>query len=105
VDQAVVSFPSAQDAASFFTASTQSWQACSNRQFTLAANGNSQEQTVGPVSNTNGMLSATVTPANSVGVCERALTVANNVAVDVTTCMGPQGAGVNIAHQIAAKVQ
>jgi serine/threonine kinase PknH len=105
VDQAVVSFPSAQDAASFFTASTQSWQACSNRQFTLAANGNSQEQTVGPVSNTNGMLSATVTPANSLGVCERALTVADKVAVDVTTCMGPQGAGVTIAHQIAAKVQ
>ena len=73
VNQAVVSFPSTQDAASFFTASTRSWQACSNRQFTLAANGNSQEQTVGPVSNTNGMLSATVTPANSVGVCERAL--------------------------------
>jgi serine/threonine protein kinase len=104
VDQAVVSFPSAQEAASFFTASTQSWQSCSNRQFTLAANGNSQEQTVGPVSNTDGMLSATVTPANSLGVCERALTVANNIAVDVTTCMGPQGAGVNIAHQIAAKV-
>jgi serine/threonine kinase PknH len=105
VDQAVVSFPSAQDAASFFTASTQSWQSCSNRQFTLAANGNSQEQTVGPVSNTDGMLSATVTPANSLGVCERALTVVNNVAVDVTTCMGPQGAGVNIAHQIAARVR
>jgi serine/threonine kinase PknH len=104
VDQAVVSFPSAQNATSFFTASTQSWQACANRQFTLAANGNSQQQTVGPVSNTNGMLSATVTPANSPGVCERALTVANNVAVDVTTCMGPQGAAVNIAHQIAAKV-
>lgn len=105
VDQAVVSFPSAQDAASFFTASTQGWQSCSNRQFTLAANGNSQEQTVGPVSNTDGMLSATVTPANSLGVCERALTVVNNVAVDVTTCMGPQGAGVNIAHQIAARVR
>ena len=104
VDQAVVLFPSAQDAASFFTASTQSWQACSNRQFTLAANGNSQEQTVGPVSNTNGTLSATVTPANSLGVCERALTVANNVAIDVTACMGPPGAAVSIAHQIAAKV-
>ena len=104
VDQAVVSFSSAHDAGSFFTASTQSWQACSNRQFTLSANGNSQVNTVGPVSNTNGTLSATVTPANSLGVCERALTVANNVAIDVTACAGPRGAAVSIAHQIAAKV-
>jgi serine/threonine kinase PknH len=105
VDQAVVLFSSPQDAGSFFAASAQSWQACSNRQFTLAANGNSQVNTVGPVSNTNGTLSATVTPANSLGVCERALTVANNVAVDVTACLGPPGAAVNIAHQIAAKVR
>jgi serine/threonine protein kinase len=105
VDQAVVLFASAQDAGSFFTASAQSWQACANRQFTLAANGNSQVNTVGPVSNTTGTLSATVTPANSLGVCERALTVANNVAVDVTACVGPPGAAVSIAHQIAAKVR
>jgi serine/threonine-protein kinase len=105
VDQAVVLFSSAQQAGSFFTASSQSWQACSNRQFTLTANGNSQVNTVGPVSNINGTLSATVTPANSLGVCERALTVANKVAVDVTACVGPPGAAVNIADQIAAKVR
>ena len=104
VNQAVVLFSSPQDAGSFFTASAQGWQACSNRQFTLAANGNSQVNTVGPVSNTNGTLSATVTPANSLGVCERALTVANNVAIDVTACLGPSGAAVSIAHQIATKV-
>jgi len=105
VNEAVVLFSSPQDAGSFFTASAQGWQACSNRQFTLAANGNSQVNTVGPVSNTDGTLSATVTPANSLGVCERALTVANNVAIDVTACVGPQGAAVSIAHQIAAKVR
>ena len=104
VDQAVVLFPSPQDAGSFFNASAQSWQACSGRQFTLAANGNSQVQTVGLVSNTNGTLSATVTPANSPGTCERALTVANSVAIDVTACLSPPGAAVSIAHQIAAKV-
>jgi len=104
VDQAVVLFPSSHDAGSFFTASTQGWQACSNRQFTIAANGNSQVNTVGPVSDTDGTLSATVTPAESLGVCERALTVANNVAVDVTACLPPPGAAVSIARQIAAKV-
>jgi len=105
VTQAVVLFSSPQDAGSFFTGSTKSWAACSNRQFTVAVNGNSQVHTVGPVSNTKGTLSATVTPANSPGTCGRALTVANNVAIDVTTCLGPPGAAVNIAHQIAAKVR
>jgi serine/threonine kinase PknH len=104
VFQAVVLFSSAQEASSFFTASTQSWQACSNRSFTISANGNSQVQNVGPVSNTDGTLSATITPANSPGGCERALTVANNVAIDVSGCLGPPDAVVNIAHQIAAKV-
>ena len=37
--------------------------------------------------------------------CERALTVANNVAVDVTACLGPPSAAISIAHQIAAKVR
>jgi serine/threonine-protein kinase len=61
-------------------------------------------QTVGPVSNTNGTLSATVTGANSPGACGRALTVVNNVVIDVTACLGPPDAAVNVAHQIAAKV-
>jgi serine/threonine protein kinase len=103
VDQGVVLFPTPNDAGSFFASSTRSWAACANRQFTLSANGSSQVQTVGPVSNTNGTLSATVTPANSFGVCERALTIANDVVIDIATCGGPTGAAVNIAHQIAAK--
>jgi serine/threonine protein kinase len=104
VNQAVVLFPSPEAAGSFFTASAQGWQACSNRQFTMAANGNSQANSVGPVSDANGALTATVTPANSLGACERALTAANNVIVDVTACLGPTGAAINIAHQIAARV-
>ncbi len=104
VTQAVVLFASPQDADSFFTASIKSWMACSARQFTISMNGNSQVHTVGPVATTNGTLSATVTPAGALGFCERALTVASNVAIDVATCAGPPGAAVNIAHQIAAKV-
>ena len=64
---------------------------------------------VGPVSNTNGTLSATITGIlarnGDNAVCERALTVANNVAVDVDACSAsPSGAAVNIADQIAARV-
>jgi len=105
VNQAAVLFPSAQAASAFFAASTQGWQGCANRQFTLSANGNSQVNNVGPVSDANDTLSATVTPANSLGVCERALTAANDVVIDVTACLGPTGAAVDIARKIAARVR
>jgi serine/threonine-protein kinase len=61
---------------------------------------------VGPVSNINGTLSATKTRVNANGwTCQRALTVAANVAIDVTACTHNQpGPAVNIAKEIAAKV-
>jgi hypothetical protein len=50
-------------------------------------------------------LSATLTSETKDGGCQRVLTVANNVAIDVDVCSAdPGGAAVNIAHQIAAKV-
>jgi hypothetical protein len=119
VEQVVVSFPSAKEAGAFFTASTQSWPACANRQFTVVMMGTNLVHTAGPVSNTNGTLSVT---QNQDGVdlvfsCQRALTVANNIVVDVAACSlkqpDPQfdaqvdtqsDAAINIAHQIAAKV-
>jgi serine/threonine kinase PknH len=110
VEQIVVLFSSAQDARAFFTASAQRWPACSNRQHdeTTTA-GQTQVHTVGPVSNTNGTLSATITGIlarnGTSGVCERALTMANNVAIDIDACgVSPSGAAVTIADQIAAKV-
>lgn len=106
-DQGVVSFPSAHDAEAFFTASAQQWPACSNRQHTETPAGRPDVVlSVGPVSNTNGTLSYTSTVEGRDGVaCQRALTVAANIVVDVNTCGGaPSGAAVDIAHQIAAKV-
>jgi uncharacterized protein YegL len=96
--QVVVLFSSAHDASAFFTVSGQRWPGCSNRQFT----GGSDTFTVGPVSNAYGTLSASIT-GNASFHCERALTVANNVAIDIATC-GVPGSAVNIAHQIAAKI-
>ncbi len=112
VGQFVVLLPSAQDAAAFFTASAQRWQACSNRQFTVAAPGSGMPDTVenvGPVANTNGTLSATLTNAANSGInCQRALTVANDVAVDVQACNASptsDAVAVSVAHQIATKVR
>jgi hypothetical protein len=104
--QRVVLFSSAHDADAFFTASAQSWPACSNRQYTHTAAGKTQVLTVGPVSTTNGTLSATITGGKGLtGFCERALAVANNVAIDVDACShGQSDAAVTIAGQIAAKV-
>jgi serine/threonine-protein kinase len=107
-DQAVVLFPSADKAAAFFTSTAQRWPACSNRQFTRTPKGAAPQQwAVGPISNSGGTLSNTITEQGGSGeVCERAVTVTDNVAVDVSTCShtNASGTAVNIAHQIAAKV-
>ncbi len=109
VGQFVVLFSSAQDAAAFFAGSAQRWLGCSNRQFTVSSPGSGLPDTVenvGPVSNTNGTVSATITSPVNTGInCQRALTVANNVAIDVQTCnASPSDAvAVSVAHQIATK--
>jgi serine/threonine kinase PknH len=102
VEQDVVLFSSRHDADAFFTASAHSWPACSNLQFTWSGS----VWTVGPVSNTDGTLSATKTIQGGNGrTCQQTLTVANNVAIGIVACSySPPGAGVNIANQIAAKV-
>jgi serine/threonine kinase PknH len=105
VDQAVVLFPSPEQASSFFDTSARSWQACANRTFTFTRNGSAQAQAVGSVTDTGGMLSATISSADtSSGPCQRALTAAANVVVDIVACTGPPGAAVDIASQVAAKV-
>jgi PknH-like extracellular domain len=103
----VVAFPSPDGAASFFTDSAQRWPACSNRQYTDAMAGSPPAVwTVGPVTHTNGILSTTKTQLDvNAWACQRALTVRNNVAIDVIACStNPSTSAVRIAHQIAAKV-
>ena len=100
--QTVVLFSSADQAAAFFTASSKRWPACSNLGYTI---GNREMLDVGPVSNANGTLSATETREGGGWVCQRALTVSNNVAIDITACSAnPADSAVNIANQIAATV-
>ncbi len=107
VDEYVVSFPSAQDAAAFFNASAQRWPGCANQQIPYA---NGVVSTVGAVSNTNDTLSAPITQKSTDGrlvLIQRALTVANNVVIDVWVggldWNAPDFAAI-IAHEIAAKV-
>jgi len=112
-DQFVVLFPSADQANAFFTTSSQKWPACANRQDTTPADGDTPPLTwkVGPVSNTNGVLSVTATVSATKDnqtfsqSCQRALTVRNNVVIDTEACNKDAGnAAVTIANQIAGKV-
>ncbi len=104
VVQYVVSLRSAHDANTIFTAATQQWPACSGRPISVQTPGfQSKIETVGPVSNEDGTLTTTITSSVDPVLCERALTVANNVAIDIAAC-GHPGAAINIAHHIAAKV-
>lgn len=108
VIQAVVSFPSANDATRFFTASAQLWVPCANHQYRVVSPGKPDLTfVIGPVVNANGTLSVVDTlTGDKKWACQRALTVSNNIAVDIAACSAesPPDAAVNIAHQIAAKV-
>jgi hypothetical protein len=106
--QAVVSFPAANDATRFFTASAQLWPPCADQQYRVTAPGKPDLTfQIGPIANTNGTLSTIDTLiGDKKWACQRALTTSNNVAIDVAVCSAdsPPDAAVNIAHQIAARV-
>ena len=104
VVQFVFSFVSTDRAADFFTAASQSWQTCANRSYTHTTSG--VVWAVGSVVNLNGTLAGTrIQDAGGGWGCQRALTVSNNVVIDVAACSYPPGdQAVTIAHQIAAKV-
>jgi hypothetical protein len=112
--QFVVLFASADQANAFYNTSAQRWPACANRQDTAPGDANTPDiqWKVGPVSNANGILTTTAVVSaskngQSLGTqnCQRALTVRNNVVIDVAACLKDAGnVGVNIANQIAGKV-
>lgn len=108
VMQAVVWYPDANGAVSFFKASAQFWPLCANHEYhVLSPGGPDKVFTMGPIDNTHGVLSTTDTLQGGNGwACQRALTVSNNIVVDIAACATnpPPGAAVNIARQIADKV-
>ena len=91
----------------------QRWPACANRQGTIPGDADAPEMQwkAGAVSNANGVLSTTTTvSATKNGTtlsqsCQRALTVRNNVVIDVDACRkDPGDLAVTVANQIAGKV-
>ena len=113
VTQAVLLFPSADDAKAFFTTSSQRWPACADHQFTTPGDADTPELAwkVGPVSTADSTLTATLSMTGTKnGVthtmsCQRALTVRNNVAIDVSACRNDAAdLGVKVVKLIGAKV-
>lgn len=106
--QAVIAYPSARDANAFYNSSAQSWSACANRRFSdLPQDKPPVVWTVAGINKVSGTLSTSEVQEGGDGwSCQRALTVRNNVAIDVLACASPLAAGtaVGIAEQIAAKV-
>lgn len=114
VGQVLVLFPTAKEANAFFGTSAQRWPACANRQFTTPAGPDTPETgwQVGPISNANGTLSTnlTMTIRDNGNVlltmtAQRALTVRNNVAIDVSAVRKDSAdLAVKLAGQIAGRV-
>jgi serine/threonine kinase PknH len=107
VKENVVAFGSADAATAFYDASSQAWSACANRQFEVNDNGKKATWSVGQVSDQNGMLTTSATPiSNATWTTQRALTVKNNVVIDIEASCGspPSQYAADIAEQIAATV-
>lgn len=106
--QAVVAFPNALDAANFYNSSVQRWKSCANRRFNdVSPNQPDTVWTVADVHDDDGTLTSTQTQEAGDGwACQRALTVRNNLAIDIVTCAYNETgtAAVDIAGKIAAKV-
>ncbi|WP_156746065.1 sensor domain-containing protein [Mycobacterium sp. 1423905.2] len=105
--QAIVAFSTAQDANTFYTNQVQSWKNCSNRRFSdVAPNQPDTIWTVASAVTDNGTLSTSQVQEGGDGwTCQRALTVRNNISIDIVTCAYNQmgSAAKDIALQIAAK--
>jgi PknH-like protein len=102
--QAVVLFPTVDQAAKFLDTSAERWPAC--HEYTHTQSGT--KWTVGQISEVGDTLSviATFQDAAAPGWgCGRALTHRNNIIVDVNTCSAaPADSAVKIAQQLAANV-
>lgn len=106
--QAVIAYPSARKANTFYDASVRRWFACANRKFSEHRPDKPEiAWTVGDAHKVGGTLSTSEVQDDSNGwTCQRALTARNNIVVDVATCGSflPGGSAVDLAEQIAAKV-
>lgn len=106
--QAVIEFPDAATAAAFFSASTQTWPSCAPGRYTYKPGGGQPATVwdVGPTAQKNDILSVTITEHDGDSwACQRALTAALNIVIDVLTCSSAPGdSAATVVRRIADKV-
>jgi hypothetical protein len=102
--QAVILFAYRKPAEEFFSASVQQWPAC--HEYTHTQSGS--RWTVGEITNTDHTLATIATHQEAAApgwACGRALSLRNNVVIDVNTCSAAPGdSAVRVADQIGTKV-
>lgn len=102
------SSPTGADAAAFYTKSIDSWRACAPASYTYGSAG--QEDVtwdVGQVEDNGAMLLAPTSQQGAAWLCQRALTAAAAIVVDILTCSNDPTdalAAQRIAHEIAGRV-
>nr|WP_231984130.1 sensor domain-containing protein [Mycobacterium sp. E342] len=109
VNQAVIAYPAARQANAFYGASVRRWSACANRRFIDHPPGQAEiAWAVADSHQVGGTLSTSEEQEGSQDGwrCQRALTVRNNVVIDVAACGSflPGSSAVDLAQQIAAAV-
>ncbi len=108
VIQAVIAFPSAQEAKKLLAAQKSQWTSCSGRTLTLVFPSPPSPQlwTVGTPADTDSTLTVTQQLRDGGGMeCQRALAVRNNVAIDVSACRyDVTNQAADIVTAIAAKI-
>jgi hypothetical protein len=101
--------PTARQANAFYEASVRRWSACANRRFVDHPPGQPEiAWAVADSDTVGGTLSTSEEQQGSEDGwrCQRALTVRNNIVIDVATCGSflPGASAVDVAQQIAAAV-
>lgn len=104
--QAVIAFPTPQQATDFAGVSGQQWRNCAGREYSYTAGDHGVHWQVGGVTTIDGILTTAKTQTDvDDWICQRALTAAATIVADVLTCSSnpTDSAARNIAQQIAAK--
>lgn len=106
--QAVIAFPEALGANNFYAGQVTSWSRCDNRRVDLHDPGDTGPHywELSKATARDGVLTITRTQENGRGwACQRALTAANNIVIDVSACADDVGQrGAEIAQKIAGHV-
>ncbi|QLL09737.1 serine/threonine-protein kinase PknH/PknJ [Mycobacterium vicinigordonae] len=105
VVQGSVVFASAQQAADFVTAQSESWQYCAGKSVTQVNSGKTSEWTFGPLSGNPPNIALSRTLADNPVACQHVLSAVSNVVFDVNVCApGTVNQARLVANQMAAKL-